>query len=86
MQRVFLSFKIFCIYYSEIKFLLVYQNHEIIRNGQLLKLLSQSTRKKSPALMGALDSSLELLHTPALKLLARFAQIRQEFRNAYYNI
>ena len=64
------------------KFLLVYRNHEIIQNGQLLKSLSQSTRKKSPAPMGAVDSSLRLLHTPALKLLARFAQIRQEFRNA----
>ena len=64
------------------KFLPVYRNREIIRNGQLLKSLSQSTRKKFPALIGAVDSNLRLLNTPALNFLARFAQIRQEFRNA----
>ena len=73
----FQSFKIFVIKYSEMKFLLVYRNHEIIRNGQLLK--AQSTRKKSHVSMGAVDSRLRLLHTPAHKLLARFAQIRREF-------
>ena len=40
----FQSFKIFFIQYSEMKFLLVYQNHEVIQNGQLLKLLSQKKK------------------------------------------
>ena len=64
------------------KFLLVYSNHEIIRNGQLLKSLLQSARKKSPAPMRTVDSNLRLFYNHALKLLTRFAQIWREFRNA----
>ena len=62
------------------KFFLVYRNLKIIRNGQLLKSFSQSTRKKSPAPMGAVDSSLMVL-----LYLSRCGP-RNSFRVLYWHI